>query len=235
VLAGGVYSVGPDGGIAEVVPGRRGVGGLVPHRDGGVVVSGRAIVHARDGETREVLSLEGAAGFNDIHTGADGSVLAGALRFQPFKGEEPVPGEVWRISAPGEAEIVGEGVLWANGIGRSPDGARLYVSDYAARHVRVYEPPDVEGSVLATMPAGSPDGLAVDEEGGVWVALGDAGSVARFDAGGELDGVVDVPADFVSSISFGGADRRDVLITAIGGLFRARSEVPGVATAPASI
>jgi hypothetical protein len=38
----------------------------------------------------------------------------------------------------------------------------------------------------------------------------------------------------VSSVSFGGADRRDVHITAIGGIFRARSEVAGMATQPAT-
>lgn len=238
VLAGGVFRVTPDGAVEELVPKRRGVGGLLPHRDGGVVASGRAVVHVREGETRELFALEDAAGFNDIHTDADGRVLAGALRFQPFRGERPVPGEVWRISGPGQAEVVAEGVLWPNGIGLAPGGARMYVSDYANGTVRVYDAGADgagEGAVFATVPEGSCDGLAVDEEGGVWVAMGDAGAVARFDAGGELDGVAGVPADFVSSISFGGPDRRDVHIATIGGIFRARSEVAGVATTPAAI
>ena len=236
VMGGGVWRLTAAGEVEEVVPKRRGVGGLVPHRDGGVVVSGRTLVHVRDGETRELLVLDGAAGFNDIHTDSEGRVLAGVLRFQPFKGEQPVPAEVRRVSAPGQSEVVAEGVRWANGIGLSPDGARMYVSDYAEAAVLVYELASgaVEPSVFARPPSGSCDGLAVDEDGGVWVALGDAGAVARFDADGELDGIADVPADFVSSVSFGGADRRDVHITAIGGIFRARSEVAGVATAPAT-
>jgi sugar lactone lactonase YvrE len=68
----------------------------------------------------------------------------------------------------------------------------------------------------------------VDEEGGVWVALGQPAAVARFDRRGDLDGVAHVPADFVSSLSFGGDDRRDVWITTVGGLYRARSEVAGL-------
>ena len=233
VMGGGVWRVTAAGEVEEVVPKRRGVGGLLPHRDGGVVASGRTLVHVRDGETRELLALEDAAGFNDIHTDAEGRVLAGALRFHPFKGEQPVPGEVWRVAAPGDAEVVAEGVRWANGIGLSPDGARMYVSDYAEGAVLVYEG-GPEPAVFAKAPSGSCDGLAVDEEGGVWVALGDAGAVGRFDADGGLDGIAEVPADFVSSVSFGGADRRDVHITTIGGIFRARSEVAGVATQPAT-
>jgi hypothetical protein len=61
---------------------------------------------------------------------------------------------------------------------------------------------------------------------------GDGGGVARFTPGGELDAVVDVPADFVSSLSFSGTD---VLITTIGTLFRGRSEVAGVPVTPATI
>jgi sugar lactone lactonase YvrE len=86
--------------------------------------------------------------------------------------------------------------------------------------------------VFAESPCGSADGLAVDVEGGVWVALGDAGAVARFGPDGDLDAVVDIPADFVSSISFRGAD---VLITAVGAVFRARSEVAGLPVADARI
>jgi hypothetical protein len=54
----------------------------------------------------------------------------------------------------------------------------------------------------------------------------------RFDSDGDLAAVVDIPADFVSSISF---RCTDVLITAVGALFRARSEVAGVPVADARI
>ena len=90
-------------------------------------------------------------------------------------------------------------------------------------------------------PRGSADGLAVDGDGAVWVALGEGGAIARFLADGQLDGVIDLPANFVSSLSFGGAGMRDVLITTadndvqpdLGGtLLRARSEVAGLALTP---
>jgi D-xylonolactonase len=95
VLAGGVYRWSPDG-VEQVVPKRRGVGGIVLHEDGGVIVTGRDVLHVRDGGSRTLLSLEGATGFNDLATAPDGSVYVGALRFHPFAGDAPVPGEIWR-------------------------------------------------------------------------------------------------------------------------------------------
>ena len=87
--------------------------------------------------------------------------------------------------------------------------------------------------MFARSPAGSADGLAVDEQGGVWVATGEAGGLARFAPDGSLDRTVDVPAEFVSSLCFGGDDLRDVYVTTIGALFRGRSDVPGLPLTPA--
>jgi gluconolactonase len=150
-------------------------------------------------------------------------------------GEPAVPGLLLRVDAPGAATVISERLLWPNGIGAAPDGARLYVSDFARKHVLAMAPDGTGEAVFAEVPRGSADGLAVDEEGGVWVALGDGCGVVRFTADGALDEVVDVPAEFVSSIAFGGQDRRDVAITTVGAVFVARSEVAGVRVEPAAV
>ena len=84
----------------------------------------------------------------------------------------------------------------------------------------------------------------MDCEGGVWVALGEGGGVARFYPDGALDEVMDLPASFISSLSFGGADMCDVLISTadnhvnpeLGGtLLRARSEIAGLAVGPVRV
>jgi gluconolactonase len=241
VLGGGVYRLPPGGEPETVIPKRRGVGGLALHRDGGVVASGRDVIHVRAGSTRVLLALEGATGFNDIATDRDGRVIAGVLRFHPLKGEAPVPGDVVRIDAPEDATRLFGGITWPNGIGHSPDGRTLYVSDYASGEVIAHDV--AEGGepgnrrVFVQVPSGSPDGLAVDEAGGVWVALGDAGGVARFAPGGQLDHVLDVPASFVASVCFGGDDRRDLYVTTAGDgcVFRTRVEVPGRPVTPAAV
>lgn len=245
VLAGGVYRQTPRGELQTVVPGRRGVGGLVEHRDGGVVVSGRDLLRVgADGSSETLLERDGVTGFNDLTTAPDGLVIVGALRFRPFAGEGPVPGEVLLVSGRGSAALLSETVLWPNGVGLSPGNDRLYVSDFSRGQVIVMSPTGGEEAVFAEAPRGSADGLAVDVEGGVWVALGEGGGVARFEPDGRLDSIVDVPAGFVSSISFGGADGRDVVISTAdstlapgtgGALFTARSEIAGLRVALAAI
>jgi sugar lactone lactonase YvrE len=107
--------------------------------------------------------------------------------------------------------------------------------------VLALSPDGQEVRELCSSPRGSPDGLAVDAEGGVWVALGQGGAIGRFLPDGRLDELVAVPAQFVSSLCFGGPDMRDVLITTAdnhvnpelgGALFRARSEIAGLALSP---
>jgi sugar lactone lactonase YvrE len=247
VLGGGVYRV-PVAGDREpetVLAKRRGIGGLVPHRDGGIVVSGRTIAHvgADPDEQRELLELDGVAGFNDVATDSAGRLLTGALRFRPFAGESPVPTEVWRVTAPGVAEIAATGLDWPNGIAVAPGDAAIYVSDTANGVVRVFAAGSTDGDVFARVSSGAVDGLALDEEGGLWVALGDGG-MARFEADGSLDGFLDIPSGFVSSVCFGGADRRDLYLTTAdnplhpergGTVFHARSEVAGAEVAAAAV
>jgi gluconolactonase len=237
VLGGGLWTCGRDGGaVRELLPKRRGIGGVVPHADGGWVVSGRTLLHlADDGAQRELHADPDARGFNDISTTPDGDLLAGVLRFLPFAGEEPRPGALIRLPAGGGApETLTEDVVWPNGIGVAGDG-RLLLSDYAGKRVLAVPAGAGAAQTFADSPHGSADGLAVDARGGVWIALGEGGGVARFAPDGRLDAVIDLPADFVSSLSFGGEDGRDVLITGIGTLLLARSTVPGAPVAPARV
>ena len=126
VLGGGVHRWSrAERSVETIVPKRRGVGGLALHADGGVVVSGRDITHVQPDGTNRLLFAppEGVTGFNDISATADGTVLAGGLRFMPFAGDEVVPGAFWHISSAETSEVVLEDVAWPNGVG--DDGERL--------------------------------------------------------------------------------------------------------------
>jgi len=243
VHGGGVYRRAPDGTLETVVPKRRGVGGIALHARGGIVCSGRNICHVVDGETRVIYDPEGVPGWNDIYTDAEGRVYAGTMRTSPF--DEPAgprtPGELWRIDDEGRAvELYGD-VSLTNGIGFSPDGSRIYHSDTARRHVICHDI-DADGRCSnrrehGRTERGGPDGLAVDADGFVWVAVFGGGCVARFDPDGRLDRTIDVPADEVTSLCFGGNDLRDLYIATAGnrddpslrgGIFRTRAPVAGL-------
>lgn len=247
VQNGGVFRRAPDGAIAQVVPRRRGVGGIALHADGGIVISGRDICHVRDGESRVLFGREDIPGFNDILADDDGRVLAGTIRSDPFREGERVPGELWRIEGEGRATELYADVGLSNGIGLSPERSRLYHSDSAARAVWVHDvAPDgaVSNRRQLRLPKGFPDGLAVDAEGGVWVAVFGEGCVGRFDPDGKWEREVAVPARSVTSLCFGGPDLRDLYVVSAdntddpargGSVFRTRSDVAGLPVPPARV
>ena len=239
VVAGGVWRIPATGRRRPevVIAKRRGVGGLLPHASGGIVVSGRDLALVEpDGETRSLLQPVGVMGINDIGSDGAGGVLAGALRFRPMAGEEPVPGEVWHLPADGsEPQIVADDVLWPNGIGLSPDGATLYVADFQAACVLAYDRDGGGRRIFAPSPRGSCDGLAVDAEGGVWVALGPGGGIGRLDADGALIEIIELDGAFVSSVSFAGDDDCDLLVTTADRVLRGHSPVPGLPVPAATL
>ena len=240
VTNGGVFRRRPDGSIDTVVPKRRGVGGIALHADGGVVISGKNLCHVKDGATRIVFAKDGVPGFNDLFTDAAGRVYTGSMRSNPFsESGERTPGECYRIEAEGKATELYGGVSLSNGIGFSPDGRTIYHSDTVPGRILVHDlGPD--GKATARPPIrveGGPDGLAVDAEGGIWVALYQAGAVQRYLPSGKPDARIDVPARAVTSLCFGGADLRDLYVVSAdnaidpqrgGSIFRTRSDVAGL-------
>jgi sugar lactone lactonase YvrE len=245
---GGVYCRRPDGTLETVVPKRRGVGGIALHTDGGLVISGRNICHVRDGETRVVFAPD-APGLNDLFVDAAGRVICGTMRSDPFAldGGPRTPGECWLIDDDGNAtELYGD-VALTNGIGLSPDGRVLYHSD-TTRGVWAHDYDDgavSERRLLVHRDDLMPDGLAVDEAGTVWVAdVSGSGAVRGFAPDGSEVGRVEVPARMVTSLCFGGSDRRDLYIVTgdntadparRGTIFTTRAAVPGCRVTAATV
>jgi gluconolactonase len=248
VLGGGVYRRDASGQIETVVPKRRGVGGIALHADGGLVVGGRDLLHVRGESSTPVFTIEGLPGWNDLCTDARGRVYAGSVGFAVFDPDAEVrPGECWRIDAPGEAVRLYGDVVHANGIGISPDGRTLYHSDTRQRVLIVHDLDEgrTSGRRAFEVPGrGRPDGLALDEEGGIWVAIADHGRIDRFLPDGRVERSLDVPARLVTSLCFAGEDRRDLIVVTgdnredperRGTIFRTRVPVAGAPVHPATI
>jgi D-xylonolactonase len=214
VLGGGVYRLDAAGTVTTVVPKRRGVGGIAIHADGGIVCSGRDLVHVRDGhETRTVLHVEGVAGWNDFGTDETGRVYAGALRFAVFDPDaEAVPGELWRVGLDGDASIVFGDVLHANGVACASDGSTIYLSDSRRQRVIVFDTQHATRREIDLSALGNPDGLALDEHGAIWVALV-SGGIVRLTPDGDVDLMLEPPSAFTTSLCFAG---RDLYVTTGG-------------------
>jgi D-xylonolactonase len=244
---GGVYRRSPDGSVETLIPRRRGVGGIALNAAGGIVCSGRSLIGWSE-TTRQSRDLfaewEGRAlrGLNDLTVDAQGSVFVGSLEFDALSTDKPIPGNLFRVDPPGTTTKLWEGIEVTNGMGFSPDARLLYHCDSTTKAVWAY---DVTADrrvkdrrVFATLPEGWPDGMAVDVEGGVWVAVVRYGEVVRFKADGTLERRIKMPASMVTSLAFGGADMMDLYVVTAdntedasrkGTIFRMRADVPGLA------
>jgi len=133
--------------------------------------------------------------------------------------ERPGGGALYRY-AEAALERVLDAVTLSNGLAWSPDGTRMYYVDSPTRRVDVFDYDTATGEPGARRPFariaaedGIPDGLAVDDAGGVWIALYGGGAVRRFDPEGGLDRVLEVPATNVTACCFGGPDGRSLFVT----------------------
>jgi sugar lactone lactonase YvrE len=122
--------------------------------------------------------------------------------------------------AAGVLEPVVRRVSISNGLGWSPDAELMYYADTPTYAIDVFDYDLATGTPAARRTfaaiergAGMPDGLCVDEEGCVWVALWGGFAVRRYTPDGRLDRVVEVPAENVTACAFGGADGRSLFIT----------------------
>jgi sugar lactone lactonase YvrE len=151
---------------------------------------------------------------NDCGCDPDGNLWVGVTT-----AEETEPIGCLRVVTPGlEVTTVLDGLTVPNGIDWSPDERLVYFVDSAARRVDVFTSrPGALGehAVLAAIESGDalPDGLTIDSEGGIWVALWDGWSVRRYLPDGTLDTVIEVPVAKVTSCAFGGDDLGELFIT----------------------
>jgi len=223
-----VHEASADGTRVASHPTRTPTGSFAPRRDGGYVLAtetGFVLVdQAWEGwdPVGAQRSLPSRLRSNDGACDPRGRFLAGTMGHH----EEPGVGAVLRLGAPApdgrvpDAEPVIEGTTIANGIGWSLDGATMYFVDSARRSVDAFDY-DLDTGAASNRRAlvavedgdGFPDGLTVDADGSLWVALWDGGQVRRYDESGRLTGVVVVPVPRVSSCTFGGPELRDLFIT----------------------
>ncbi|MGN6221857.1 MAG: SMP-30/gluconolactonase/LRE family protein [Microbacterium sp.] len=215
---------------------------LQNYGDGWICARERGIVHVSEAGHVRVLQEEIAdAGtqFNDGACDLSGTLWAGT------QSHSRVPdAALFTVESDLAVRKRLEQVTVSNGLGFTPDGTRMYYIDTLPR--RALEVFDVENGelinrrTLARVEGGNPDGLAVDNENGVWVAVWDAGEVRHFDAQGSLTRVVDVAATRPTAVCLAGNTL--VISTARlglerptpldGGFFAIDVDVPGTPAQP---
>jgi sugar lactone lactonase YvrE len=199
------------------------VGTAIPCAGGGLLLTaGTEFIHRTDdgGMTRLGAVEVGhpAARFNDAKCDPRGRLLASWM----VEGKESIWGGVCRLDPDGSITTLLDDVGLVNGLGWSPDGRTLYLVDTLKRRIDAFDYDLETGTVSERRPflcitegEGGPDGMTVDEEGCLWVAVLFDGAVRRYSSSGELIEAVDVPTRMVTSVTFGGPRREDMFITSL--------------------
>lgn len=159
---------------------------------------------------------------------------------------------LYRLDPDGQVYRMLDGVGLSNGLGWSPAGDAFYFIDSLEYAVDAFDY-DAESGAISNRrrlvdlrdTGALPDGMTVDADGFLWVALYRGGALHRYSPKGRLDGVLALPVSQPTSCAFGGDDLGDLYVTtaaqerspeqlaeepAIGGLFRARPGVTGLPT-----
>lgn len=195
------------------------VGAVVARKAGGWAVAvGDGFAHLDpDGRLSPIASVLPSDGIrrrmNDGKCDPRGRFWAGSIAFD----KTPGAAALYVLEA-GAAREVLTGVTISNGLAWSRDGTTMYYIDtptQAVRRFRVGGNDLVDDGVAFFIPAGdgAPDGMAIDDDGCLWVALWGGGAVQRYAPDGELLERIEVAAPQVSSCCFGGDDGRTLYIT----------------------
>jgi sugar lactone lactonase YvrE len=251
IMNNSVHIFDPASGQDRAVDVGQPVGAAALRERGGLVLAlrdGFAVMDADLDDLRWVARVEDDVSTNRMNDGkcdAAGRFWAGTMAFDVTPGVACL----YRLDPDYRVSCVVTDVTLSNGLDWSADNRRMYYIDSTTQRVDAFDF-DLERGLLGerrpviSVPkeVGLPDGMTVDAEGGLWVAMHGGGAVHRYTSDGRLDRVVRVPAKQVTCCAFGGRDFGDLFITSMtyglspealsdqplaGALFRARPGVRG--------
>ena len=149
---------------------------------------------------------------------------------------EPVPGRVFACDpASGDIEVVIEDRLFPNGLAFTRGGKELLLALTQPKQIerfRVEAGGLVSDGLFCELRGGRPDGLAIDSKDRVWACTPGTGGLEVFAADGQFVGRHEFGAgSLTTNLCFGGADGRDLFVTAAGWgrVLRMRTDVSGLA------
>jgi sugar lactone lactonase YvrE len=215
-----LHSTHPESGETTTLPMPMPIGIAVPRQSGGFVAALEDGFYAidTDGGTELIAEIDNrprGLRFNDGACDPAGRFIAGTMAYD-FK---PGAGSLYRLETDLSVSRLIDSVTISNGLGWSPDGGTMYYVDTPTKRIDAFDYDVDSGAISRRRPfveidgEGRGDGLCVDVDGAVWVALWPGWSVRRYLADGTLDAILPLPVAEVSSCVFGGPSLDELFIT----------------------
>lgn len=206
---------------------------IAPHADGGWVAgmeSGFFRLHPRnDGslDSEPLAHVDHSRAdmrLNDGRCDRQGRFWAGSMVLN--MAANAADGRLYRYSAGqrGPLDSRLSGFIVPNGLGFSPDGRTMYLSDSHPQIQQIWAfdydtetgtPSNRRVFVDMNRHEGRPDGAAVDADGCYWICANDAGLIHRFTPDGRLDRSLAVPVKKPTMCAFGGPRLDTLFVTSI--------------------
>jgi sugar lactone lactonase YvrE len=197
------------------------VGTVVPRESGGLLIAGDHGIAFLDEETGTLTPIADPEPdkpdnrFNDGKCSPDGRFFAGTISLIKKTGDA----KLYRLDPDLTLHEAFGPVTNSNGIVWSPDGLTVYYIDTPRAEVLAF---DYDNGHLrnlrtafstAAIPA-SPDGMAIDENGNLWIAFCHGACVVCFDPmTGEILRRIDLPCLETTACAFGGPALEDLYVT----------------------
>lgn len=218
ILAGTIHRYDPSDGRLTTRSVDGFPGAIALGDDGGYVagVGLDFVTIAPDGRVTGIARADAGQRINDGKCDAKGRFIAGTMA----AGERVGAASLYQLDADGGLSTLLPDVTLSNGLDWAPGNARFYHVDTSLKRVDMFDY-DLDTGVIAarepfvdlTAAVGRPDGLTVDAEGGIWVAIARAGVIHRYDPRGTLDAIIEFPTSIVTSCAFGGRDLDQLFVT----------------------
>lgn len=254
ILGERMHRFDPDTGVLHSIVVDQPLGAVVPDRSGRLIAMARdGIAVLSDGELNFVASIEAENALNrmnDAKCDPEGRLWVGTMALDLADSA----GSLYRVQPDFTWERVLDGLTVSNGMGWSPDGRTMYFIDSTCYRVDAFDFDQLVGAISNRRPVvafqtadGMPDGMAIDADGCLWVALYGGGCVRKYSPHGEHLVTVELPVSQVTSCAFGGPDLADLFVTTAaydltpeakgaeplaGGLFRCRPGAVGLPVPP---
>ncbi|MBA2272946.1 MAG: SMP-30/gluconolactonase/LRE family protein [Actinobacteria bacterium] len=222
ILASLVHRFSPDTGTDEIIDVGQPVGAVASRTTGGFVLAMRDGFGLLDTDTGDLQMIAGTEvhvtgnRMNDGKCDSAGHFWAGTMAFD----QAPAAGALYRLARDHSVEKMIQDVSISNGLCWSANDRSMYYIDSPTQGVDVFDFDAASGALsnrrrLVEIPEadGLPDGMTIDEQGYLWVALYGGGAVHRYSPEGQLDQTVELPATQITSCTFGGSEFRDLYIT----------------------